>query len=373
MFMRMVLMLLAVGAVLGGVFGFQAFKGAMIHKYMTAGGPPPQTVSTVKAASQDWQPELKAVGTLRAVNGVDLTTEVAGIVDGIHFDSGADVEEGTMLLELRSDEERAHIKALKASAKLAETTLERDRQMLKSRAVSQAAVDADIAALDVAKAQVSEQRAVIEKKIILAPFSGRVGLRAVDVGQYISPGTVVATLQQTDPIYLDFTLPQQNLAQLRAGQKVTATTDAQPGREFVGEITALDAKVDAATRNVKIRATFPNPDHVLQPGMYASLAIATGAAQSLLTLPQTAITFNPYGNTVYTVVKDDKTGALTANQVIVTTGAARGDQIAVISGVKDGDEVVSAGQMKLRNGSPVLVNNAVQPSDDAAPKIGGER
>ena len=373
MIKRMILMLLAVGLVLGGVFGFQAFKGEMIRKFMVANAMPPQVVATAVAVASDWQPDIKAVGEVRAVKGVDIAPEIAGVVDAIKFESGADVDEGAVLVQLRADEDVAKLQALEANARLADITVERDAKQIKTQAISQATVDADSAARDVVKAQVAEQKALVTKKTIVAPFVGHVGLRAVDVGQYVASGTVLVNMQQLDPVYLDFTLPQQNLPQLQVGQKVVAVTDAYPGKSFEGEISALNAKVDSATRNIQVRATFKSPEHLLLPGMYATVVIASGAPQKLVTLPQTAIISNPYGNTVYRVeqkgANDKGEPVRVVEQTFVTTGAMRGDQVAVLSGVKEGDEIVTAGQMKLRNGASVTVNNSVVPSNEAAPKV----
>lgn len=368
---RMIIMLAATLVVLGGVFGFQVFKASMIKKFMGM-GQPPATITTIKATVEEWQPVIKAVGSLRAVKGADLAAESAGIVDQIYFQSGDDVEEGAMLLQLRSDSDRARLRALESAAKLAEITLQRDLKQLQSQAVSQATVDADSAALEGAKALVLEQRAVIEKKTVLAPFTGHLGIRAIDVGQYLASGTTVVTLQQLDPIYVDFFLPQQMLPKLKVGQKVVVTTDAVAGKEVEGAITALNAKIDPNTRNIQVRATLPNPDRALLPGMFANVAVTSGDAQRLVTLPQTAISYNPYGNTVYRIEQqaaDEKSkGGLVARQSFVTTGETRGDQVAVLSGVKEGEEIASSGLMKLHNGSMVVVNNSVTPTNDPAPK-----
>jgi membrane fusion protein (multidrug efflux system) len=362
-------MLLIVGLIIGGIFGYKTFAGMMMKKYMMAGGMPVQTVSSVKATMQDWQPQLEAVGSVRAINGADLSSEVAGIVQSIAFTSGSDVEEGAPLLQLRADDDIAKLHALEATAKLADTTFQRDSKQLKAQAVSQAAVDSDAATLDSAKAQVVEQQAIIDKKTIKAPFSGHLGIRQVDVGQYLNPGAAIVSLQQLDPIYVDFMLPEQALSQLSTGQKVTVKVDAIAGTAFEGEILAINSRVDDATRNIQVRATFHNPDHKLLPGMFGNVAVNAGDAKSQLTLPQTAIVYNTYGNTVFLVHKgtgdDDK---LTAQQSVVVTGETRGDQIAIISGVKEGDEVVSSGQIKLRNGAPIAINNDVQPTNDPDPK-----
>jgi len=368
---RMVLMLVIAGVIFGGIFGFQAFKSRMIKKYLSSQGVPAQTVSTIKASVQEWQPALSAVGTLRAVRGADLAPEVSGVISAIHFRSGEEVKAGAPLVQLNAAADIAQLESLKAAAGLAELTYRRDQRQLKVQAVSQATVDADAANLRVAKARVAEQQALVDKKSVRAPFAGRLGLRAVDLGQYVAPGTKLVTLQSLDPMYADFSVPQSALADVRTGFKVSAATDALPGERFEGTIDAIDAKVDPATRNVQVRASLSNPKHRLLPGMFVTVAVDTGASERRLTLPQTAITFNPYGNTVF-VVEEKGKGAngkpqLVATQRFVTTGATRGDQITVLSGVKEGETVVTAGQLKLRNGVPVIINNSVQPSNDAAP------
>jgi membrane fusion protein (multidrug efflux system) len=369
---RMVLMLVIAGVVFGGIFGFQAFKSRMIKKYLSSQGVPPQTISTTKAGFEVWQPELNAVGTLRAVQGADLAAEVSGVISAIHFRSGEEVKAGAPLVQLNAAADIAQLESLKAAAQLAELTYQRDQRQLKVQAVSQATVDADAANVKVAQARVAEQRALLDKKSVRAPFAGRLGLRAIDLGQYVAPGTKLVTLQALDPVYVDFSVPQSALAQVRTGLKVSATTDALPGERFEGTIDAIDAKVDPATRNVQARASLRNPKHRLLPGMFVSVAVAAGAEERRLTLPQTAITFNPYGNTVFVVEEKGKgpdgKPKLVATQRFVTTGPTRGDQIAVLSGVKEGETVVTAGQIKLRNGVPVIINNEVQPSNEAAPQ-----
>jgi len=369
---RMVLMLLIAGLIFGGIFGFQAFKSYKIKQYLSSQGVPPQTVSTIKASIQKWQPELSAVGTLRAVRGADLAAEVSGVISAIHFRSGEEVKAGAPLLQLNAATDIAQLESLKANAELAELTYRRDQRQLKVQAVSQATVDADAANLKVAKARVAEQQALVDKKYVRAPFAGRLGLRAVDLGQYVAPGTKLVTLQSLDPVYVDFSVPQSGLAEVRKGLKVSARTDALPDERFEGTIDAIDAKVDPATRNVQVRAALSNPRHRLLPGMFVTVAVDTGDSERRLTLPQSAISFNPYGNTVFVVEEKGKgpDGApkLVASQRFVTTGATRGDQIAIVSGVKDGESVVTAGQLKLRNGVPVIINNSVQPSNDAAPQ-----
>ena len=369
---RMLLMLALAGLVFGGIFGFQAFKARMIKKYFAAQGIPAQTVSTIKAAYSEWQPRVEAVGSLRAVRGADLAPEVAGIVTAIRFKSGDEVKAGAPLVDLNSAQEAAQLQGLEAAAQLAEISYTRDARQLEVKAVSQAVVDADAANLKAARAQVAQQQALIAKKQIRAPFAGRLGIRAVDPGQYVSAGTKLVTLQSLDPIFVDFSVPQSLLGSVAVGQRVTAKSDGFPGERFEGKVEAIDAKVDPATRNVTVRALLANPKHRLLPGMFATVDVQTGAAQRYLTLPQTAIAYNPYGDTVFVVVEEPakkpggKTG-LIAQQRFVTTGATRGDQVAVLSGIKEGETVVTAGQIKLRNGTPVTVNNAVQPANNPAP------
>jgi len=367
----MITMLIIVGVVLGGIFGFQAFRSHMIAKYMASMASPPQSVATATATVESWQPRLEAVGSARAVNGADLSAQVAGIVSAIHFESGTDVKEGTLLVELMAADDVAKLQSLKAQAALARITFERDQRQLKVQGVSQQTVDADEQTLKSIEAQVVQQQATVDYKMIKAPFSGRLGIRMVDVGQYLSAGTPIATLQSLDPIFVDFYLPQQALDDIKVGQPVTAAVDTYPGQHFAGEIVAINSKVDATTRNVQVRATFKNHDHKLLPGMFATVDIDAGTAQSHVTLPQTAISYNPYGSTVYLVEDKGKDAdghpQLVARQTLVTTGATRGDQVAVLSGVKEGETVITAGQIKLRNGSPVVINNSLKPTADANP------
>ena len=371
MIKRMVIMLVAVAIVFGGIFGFQLFKAAMIKKFITALGNPPQTVSVTRAGHSEWQTRIEAVGSLRAVKGADLSLELSGVVESISFNSGDDVAEGAQLLKLRTADDVARLESLQAIAALNEITSERDQKQFKMQAVSQATLDTDAANLKNARAQVVQQQAMIDKKILRAPFAGHLGIRAVDLGQYLSPGTVIVTLQALDPIYVDFFVPQQAIDRLRLEQAVTVHVDAFKSEVFIGKISAINPKVDTGSRNVQVRATLQNADRKLLPGMYATVEITTGSPGNYVTLPQTAITYNPYGDTVY-VVDNKGTDAegkpqLTARQTFITIGPTRGDQVAVLKGVEDGDTVVTAGQIKLHNGSVVLIDNSVTPTADAAP------
>ena len=368
----MIIMLAAVGLVLGTIFVFELVVAPYFKKQFIATlANPPQTVSTTVAAKQSWQPQLKAIGSLRAMRGADLSSQVGGIVSAIHFESGAEVAQGTLLIELSSADDVAKLDSLKATAALARLTYDRDKRQFDAHAVSQQVVDNDAQNAKSAEAQVAQQQATVDYKMIRAPFAGKLGIRQVDLGQYVSPGTALVTLQSLDPIFVDFTLPQQALSQIGMGQKVKVEVDTYPGEDFAGTIAAVNSKVDTTTRNVQVRAEIANPQHRLLPGMFATIDIDTGAPQDYITLPQTAVAYNPFGSTVF-VVDDKGKGAngqdqLVARQVFVTTGDARGDQVAIVKGIDVGDTVVTAGQIKLRNGSPLKVDNTVQPSDDPNP------
>jgi membrane fusion protein (multidrug efflux system) len=368
---RMLLMLIGVGLLFGGIFAYKSFVSYTLKKSMSAYQAPPVTVSATEAKSLVWQPQLSAVGSLRAVRGVDVTSEIAGLVQKIYFNSGDEVEEGKLLLQLNADTDIALLHSYEAAADLANTVYERDKKQYDVQAVSKATLDADAADLKVKRAQVSQQAATVIKKSIHAPFAGKLGISTVNPGQYINPGDKIVTLQALDLIYLDFYLPQQDLSQLSLGQRIVATTDSYPGRRFTGKITAVNPKVDTNTRNIQVEATIENPGHKLLPGMYATVQVQAGATKRYLTLPQTAITYNPYGDTVFVVEESGKgpggKPVLTVRQVFVTVGPRRGDQVAIVEGVSERETVVTSGQLKLKNGSRVIINNKIQPTNEAAP------
>jgi membrane fusion protein (multidrug efflux system) len=369
---RMLIMLAAVGVVLGGIFGFKTFVSIAMGRYFATMGLPAQTVSTTVVKYEEWQPSISAVGSLRAVKGADLSVEAPGIVEEIFFTSGEDVKAGTVLLRLRTEDEEARLRSLETSAQLAATTYERNRKQFEAKAISQAALDVDAANVKNAEAAVAQQRAIVNKKVVRAPFAGSLGVRRVDEGQYLNPGDAIVTLQALDPIHADFYLPPQQANRIGSGQAVTVKTDVDASLSLVGEISAINPKVEAASRNVLVRATLKNPSRRLLPGTSVMVEIGAGKPERHLTLPQTAITFNPYGDTVYLAVEEgkDEKGQpkLLARQTFVVVGPTRGDQIAIFEGIKEGDTVVTAGQMKLQNGSPLIVNNTVQPAANPAPK-----
>ncbi len=365
------IMLLVVVALLGLVFGWQFIGASFGKKFMAAAASAPQTVSTITAATSTWQPFIQSTGTLRAVRGADLSAQASGVVDEIAFDSGNEVPAGKVLLRLKPNDDYAKLAQLQAAAELADLSYKRDLEQFAVQAVSQAVIDTDAATLKSDRAQVAAQLALIDEKIVKAPFAGRLGIRQVDIGQYLTAGTAVVTLQALDPILVDFYVPQQNLAQMKIGQPVAATVDTYPKQTFTGAIEAINSKVDNSSRNVQVRAALRNPERRLVPGMFANVRIESGEKSDTITLPLTVVTYNPFGDTVFIVEKDgvapDGKPRQVVRQRFVKLGATRGDQIAIQSGLKAGEVVVSAGQMKLRNGTPVTVNNDVLPVNNPNP------
>jgi len=370
---RMVIMLIGVFLLLGLIFAFNQLKTFMIKQYLSGMGMPPQTVSTMVAKADVWQPKLTSVGSVRAYRGVDLSTEIGGLVVGVPVQSGADVKEGDLLVKLNDASDVAQLNSLKALAELAKVINERDRQQLAIQAISKNTYDTSKADAKSKQAQVEAQTALVAKKNIKAPFSGRVGIVTINPGQYINPGDKLMTLQTLDPIFIDFNLPQSDAANIQVGQSITVTTDAFKNASFVGKITAVSPKVDTNTRNLQIEAQIDNPDKKVLPGMFANVNIDVGGQLNLITVPQTAVTYNPYGSTVF-ISKDsgkkDKEGKpiFEAQQVFVTTGQTRGDQVSILKGLEEGMTVVTSGQLKLKNGSPLNINNAVQPTNLPDPK-----
>jgi membrane fusion protein (multidrug efflux system) len=381
-------MLIMIGAVvllvilLGGLYALHIMKLiASIPK------PAPQTVTATKVSSEDWQPALAAVGSVTPVRGVDVTTEIAGLVREIHFKSGQDVRQGDVLVELNADSDKAQLASLEAAADLSATVLKRDKAQFDAQAIAQAQVDADSADLKSKRALADQQKAIIDKKTIRAPFSGKLGITTVNPGQYVNPGDKIVTLQTIDPIYVDFNLPQKSIGALEVGQLVNVTTDGFAGVTFPGKITAISPKVDTTTRNVVVEATFSNPKRQLLPGMFANASVQVGDKKHYLTLPQTAITYNPYGSTVFVVMTADEAAAaaraksngasapaaaasgngLVVQQAFVTTGETRGDQVAILSGLKEGQQVVTSGQVKLKNGTPIVIDNSIVPANSPNP------
>lgn len=357
-----VALVLVIGAV-------KAYSISEMIKGFQARGEPKFTVSAATAELSQWQPAVSAVASLHAVHGADLSSEVAGIVDLIAFESGQDVKAGQLLVRLRATDDLAHLESLQATAALDETVYARDKAQFEAEALSQATLDSDAANLKAARALVDEQQAVTDKKFIRAPFAGRVGIRAVDPGQYVAPGTKLVTLQSLDPIFADFYLPQQDMARIAVGQAVTVSASTLPD-PIIGKIDAVNPQVDISTRNVQVRASLSNAGRKLLPGMFVSVSVAVGAAQPRLTLPQAAVTYNPYGASVFVIKSETKSGApatLRVQQQFIETGPTRGDQVAILKGLEPGDLVVTSGQLKLKNGAAVIVNNSVTPPNQPQP------
>lgn len=370
-------MLIMLGCVVLLVAALALGKFLQIRQLIASSPKPgPQIVTATKVESLEWQPQLNAVGTLTAVRGVDLASEIAGLVREVRFKSGQDVQSGAVLVQLNADSDSAQLRSLEAAAELAATVLARDQAQLQAQGVSRAQVDADLADLKGKKALVAQQAAVVAKKTIRAPFSGRLGITTINPGQYLSPGDKIVTLQSIDPIYIDFFVPQKQLSGLSVGQALNLNNDAYSGVAFPGKISAINPKVDPTTRNVQVEATVANAKRQLMPGMFADVKVDMGEKLRYLTLPQTAITYNPYGSTVFVLKPDEGKDArkdergnpqLVARQVFVTTGPTRGDQVAVLKGLSAGQLVVTSGQLKLKNGTPVVVDNSVQPTNNLNP------
>jgi len=369
---RMKKMLIIVGIIFGIVFIYKFIISSLI-KYAMTHQSEVVTVSAMKVGYAPWQPKIKASGTVRAIKGVNVTTQLAGMVQTIYFTPGAMVAAGTILVQLNADSDIALLQSLQANEELAKITYNRDLAQYKEHAVSKQTVDIDAQNLKSLSAQVRQQTDIVNKKSIQAPFSGRLGINLINLGQWINPGDKVVTLQTFDPIFVDFYVPQQFLAQIKTGQKVKVTTDAYKDIPYNGIVTTIDSAVDAISRNVLVEATVSNPQNQLNPGMYVNVDVDTGSPINYLTVPQTAISFNSYGDIVYVIKQTGKDKhnkpVLTANQVFVVTGETRGDQITVLNGIKNGDVIVTSGQLKLRNGSHVTINNSVVPSNNPNPTV----
>jgi len=368
---RMLIMLAAVLALVAALaFGFYLHIQTMIA---SSPKPGPQTVTSTKATQQEWQPQLVSVGSLNPVRGVDVTTEIAGLVRSVNFKSGQEVKSGDLLVQLNADSDLAQLQSAEAAADLAEVVLARDKAQLAAKAISQAQLDSDTADLKAKRALVAQQKATVEKKTIRAPFSGKLGITSVMPGQYLNPGDKIVTLQNLKTVYVDFNLPQQRVAELKVGQAVDVDIEGAAGVSVSGKISSINPKVDANTRTAQAQALLDNSKHALLPGMFANVRVNVGDKGRFLTLPQTAITYNPYGSTVFVLAAADKADAegkkaLVAQQVFVTTGSTRGDQVAILKGLKEGQEVVTSGQIKLKNGTPVVVDNSIVPANSPDPK-----
>jgi membrane fusion protein (multidrug efflux system) len=333
---------------------------------------PPDTVTTAQAREDTWAPSLKAVGSLAAVEGTTLSNELAGTVTKIAFESGAHVKKGDLLVQLDASAEVAQLASAAAAAEWARINLKRAQELRTQNSNSQSDLDSADAQAKQAEASVANLESAVAKKTITAPFDGRIGIRTVNLGQYLPAGTAIVSLQSLDPIYADFSLPQQQLADLAPGLSVHVTSDALPGQIVDGKITAIDPQVDDATRNVQVQATLDNHDEKLRPGMFANVAVELPAKNTVLIIPETAVLATPYGDSVFIVdeAKDPQTGKVgkVLRQQFVQLGVTRGDFVAVVSGLKPDETVVTSGVFKLRNKEPVIVDNTLAPNAQLAPK-----
>tara|TARA_R110001606_G_scaffold345151_5_gene494054 strand:+ start:8505 stop:9692 length:1188 start_codon:yes stop_codon:yes gene_type:complete len=382
---RMVIMLIVLVIIFGAIFGWKAFMARMINNYFDHMPTPAASISTYDAQQDNWALTLEAVGTVNAVNGVEVTTQVGGEVQHIKFRSGDEVKKGDVLVSLESAAAQAQLNALEATARLSKQEFDRYQSLFKKGSISKSELDNRQAQKDQTLAQAQAQREEINYKTVRAPFDGVLGIRQVDLGQYLQPGSPVVSLAQLTPIYVDFALPEQELSKINTGLKVRVSLDAYPDETFEGEITALEPGVDEATRNFTAQATFDNEERKLRPGMFAHVAIQLPQAEDVVVVPRTAISYAPYGNAVYVVREapapkdagdDDQAAQENDGEAekqwivkkrFVKLGNRRGDLVAVTEGLKPGETVATGGLLKLRNDAPVKIENDVKPSADATP------
>lgn len=368
---RMVVMLAVVVLLIGGL-GFFKYKQVETAIHASAGyQPPPEAVTTIVARQEQWSSGMNAIGSVEAVQGVTVAADLPGTVAKINFDSGKSVHEGDVLVELDTRQERAQLAALQAQSDLAKLNYDRSQQLSKEGVISRMDYDKSSADQRQTEANVAEIKATIERKTIRAPFSGILGIRKINLGEYLAAGAAIVSLQALNPIYVNFGVPQQSASQVQVGRIINVTREELADTKFSGRVTALDSVIDETTRNIQVQATLPNPGGKLRPGMFVQVDLSLGASQAAITLPASAISYAPYGDSVFVVtdLKDPKGNSYRGvRQQFVKVGPGRGDQVAILSGLKAGDEVVSSGVFKLRNGAAVTVNNKIQPSNNPAPK-----
>ncbi|WP_105101908.1 efflux RND transporter periplasmic adaptor subunit [Microbulbifer pacificus] len=381
---RMLWMLLGCLVVFGGIFGFKFFGLYMMNQFMDNMSLPPATVTTTRVAQQRWQTRLSAVGSLRAVNGVNVTTQAQGEVKAIYFESGQSVDKGAVLAELTAAPETAQIEVLEAERRLAERDYKRISELYKKGVATLRELDQAQATLDQVLASLSVQRATIRERTITAPFSGQLGIRQVDLGQNVSPGDAVVSLQQLHPIFVDFSLSERDFSRVREGQGIELTAAAIPGQVFSGRITAIDSEIDPRNRTFLLQATLENAERKLRPGMFADVAVKVEKFRDVLVVPRTSISFAPYGNAVFVIrkakietsgkpVQKSPMGEVAPPEWVavkrfVKTGEERGDLIEIVEGVEAGEQVATSGLLKLRNDGGVIINNENPPPDQLAPK-----
>lgn len=362
LFKPMLIMLISIGVLMGMIVAWYIIKQSFMSKIFAKMGSAPQTISTVKADSAVWSQQLNSIGTLKALQAVDISPNVAGVVTGIYFNSGQSVSAGQLLVQLDDRSQQAQLSGSQADMRLANLDYQRQLTLYKRGAIAKSTLDSAKASLDKAQAVVASNQVAVSDKKILAPFSGRLGIRQVSLGQYIQPGPSagVVDIRETDPLAVEFSLPQQDLPKIVDGQQVIITTDAHPGITFTGKVLAIGSGISVDSRSITIRAEVPNQKGLLYPGMFVNTTLVLPKSDRWVTLPQTAITYSLYGNTVFIVRPDnaDKS-VLKAHLTTVKLGDVRDNKVAVLSGVKSGDQVVDSGQLKLQNGTVVKVNNKI--------------
>lgn len=373
---RMILMLVATGLVFGAIFGFKWLGSVVANNRIDNMPEPTATVSADQAQAASWVENVEAVGTLVAVNGADVTTEAPGVISAIRFESGQAVRKGDVLLQLDASTQTAALRSMQAAAELAVSQRDRYRQLFEQQLVSKAGLEERESQAISALADVTAQQVLVRQKTIRVPFDGLLGIRQVNLGQYLTPGDPIVGLQALDPIFVDFTLPEQRLSQVLEGMAVDVIVDARPGEHFKGRVIAVEPEVDVDTRNFAVRARLDNAEVKLRPGTSAQIRFDIGPSRDVVVVPQTAISYNPYGNSVYIVSEDREgiapasdgaPGQLRATQRFVTTGATRGDLVAITEGLQAGELVATSGLLKLRSDTPVTVNNKIQPTAEAQP------
>jgi membrane fusion protein (multidrug efflux system) len=365
--------LLVVVSIVGAIVGVKALQFATIGKAFASQVMPPERVNAVPVQRQSWESVVTSVGSVVAVQGTQVSAEADGVVRAIHFEAGAVVEAGEVLVQLDDEVEQSQLRQAQAAADVARLAYERAKRLIENRAVSQAEFEQMEAAWKQAAAQVDNLRAVIAKKAIRAPFAGRLGIRRVSVGDYLTKGTPVVSLQSQDPVYVEFSIPQRRLGDVREGLVVTATADAHPDRKFAGEITAVEPHVDMATRNVRVQATFANAHGALRPGMFVAVEVALGAPKQVNVIPSTAVVHAPHGDSVFVIedaAQPEGTAALVLRQHPVKLGARRGDFVVLEEGPEAGSQVVATGVFKLREGMAVVIDNELTPEFALAPVPG---
>jgi membrane fusion protein (multidrug efflux system) len=364
-------LVLGVMAVLLTALGLVKYRQIQSAVQASAYQPPPEAVTSIVAQREQWPASMAVIGTMEAVQGVTVAADLPGIVYRINFDSGRVMKEGEVLVELDTRQEQAQLASLEAQRDLARVNFGRSQQLVNEGVISRVEYDQAAAQQKATEANVAEIKATIQRKTIRAPFSGILGIRKVNLGQYLPAGSPIVSLQALSPIYVNVGVPQQAIRQVKVGSKLHITTEDVADKVFTGTVTAIDSIVDETTRNIQVQATLSNPDGKLRPGMFVQVQVVLGASRSVIALPTSAVNYAPYGDSVFVItdLKDPKGQTYRGvRQQIVKLEGSRGDQVAVVSGVNPGDEVVTSGVFKLRNGAAVQVNNKVQPGNNPAPK-----